>query len=319
MPLDPQVEKILLWARRANGPAFPDIGAKAAREHYARIAGTLDIVTPELAEVTDFEMPLAGRALRVRQYAPWPHHWSVPRPALVYFHGGGFTIGSIETHDRVCRVLARGGDCLVFSVDYRLAPEHRFPAAADDAFEALGWIRSHAESLGVDVDSLAVGGDSAGGTLAAASAIHARDRGWPLALQLLIYPGLSHDQDTDSHRRCAQGYLLDAETVQWFFEQYLRSPQDRLDWRFAPLLAEELAGVAPAWIAAAEFDPLRDENLAYAQRLREAGVAVEAVEYPGMIHAFFQHAGFVPAARRAHDDACAALRRAFGGYDDEPV
>ncbi|MFA7664735.1 MAG: alpha/beta hydrolase [Burkholderiaceae bacterium] len=319
MALDPQVEKILTWAARANAPAYPEIGATAAREHYARVAGTLDIVTPALAEVFDFDMPLAGRVLRVRQYAPWTHHWATPKPALVYFHGGGFTIGSIETHDRVCRVLARGGDCLVFSVDYRLAPEHRFPAAVDDAFDALAWLRSEAASLGIDLARLAVGGDSAGGTLAAASAIHARDRGWPLALQLLIYPGLSHDQNTESHRRCARGYLLDAETIQWFFGQYLRYPADRHDWRFAPLLADTLAGLAPAWIAAAGYDPLRDENVAYARRLGEEGVPVELIEYPGMIHAFFQHAGFVPAARRAHDDACAALRRAFGGFDDEPV
>ncbi|MFP5407347.1 MAG: alpha/beta hydrolase, partial [Gammaproteobacteria bacterium] len=194
---------------------------------------------------------------------------------------------------------------------YRLAPEHKFPAAADDAFDALAWIRAEAGSLGVDLGRLAVGGDSAGGTLAAACAIHARDRDWPLALQLLIYPGLSPDQQTASHRRLAEGYLLDERTIQWFFEQYLRTPEDRIDWRFAPLLAPDLRGVASAWIAAAEYDPLHDEALDYAQRLREAGVPVELVDYPGLIHSFFQHGGFVPAARRAHADAGAALRRAF--------
>ncbi len=311
MALDPQVEKILLWSRRARAPEYYEIGAQAAREHYERAAGTLDIPTPALHEVQDFEMPLAGRSLHVRQYAPWPHTWSEPRPTLLYFHGGGFTIGSVNTHDRVCRVLALGGDCLVFSVDYRLAPEHRFPAAADDAFEALAWVHSEAASLGIDLARLAVGGDSAGGTLAAASAIHARDQGWPLVLQLLIYPGLSPDQRTESHQRLADGYLLDSLTIQWFFEQYLRSPEDRLDWRFAPLLAPDLRGVAPAWIAAAEYDPLHDEALAYEQRLREAGVPVELADYPGMIHSFFQHGGFVPAAGRAHADASAALRRAF--------
>jgi acetyl esterase len=311
MALDPQVEKILLWSRRARAPEYYDIGAQAAREHYARAVATLDIAPPAVHEVLDFSMPLAGRTLGVRQYAPWPHHWTEPRPTLVYFHGGGFTIGSLETHDRVCRALALAGDCLVFSVDYRLAPENRFPAAADDAFDAFAWIRSEAASLGVDLARLAVGGDSAGGTLAAACAIHARDQGWPLALQLLIYPGLSPDQQTGSHRRLAEGYLLDARTIQWFFEQYLRSPEDRLDWRFAPLLAPDLRGIAPAWIAAAEYDPLHDEALAYAQRLRESEVPVELVDYPGMIHSFFQHAGFVPAARRAHADAGAALRRAF--------
>ena len=311
MTLDPQVRKILLWTSRANSPEYHEIGAVAARAHYEKIAGALDVMSPPLHEVLDFEIPLAGRSLRVRQYAPWPHVWSEPRPALVYFHGGGFTIGSIETHDRVCRVLALGGDCLVFSVDYRLAPEHKFPAAVDDAFGALGWLRDEAAVLGIDPGRIAVGGDSAGGTLAAACAIHARDRDWPLVLQLLIYPGVSHDQRTDSHERYADGYLLDATTIQWFFGQYLRTSEDRFDWRFAPLLAPELAGVAPAWIAAAEYDPLHDEDLAYAQRLRDSQVPVELVEYPGMIHSFFQHAGFVPAVRRAHADAGAALRRAF--------
>ncbi|HRO59940.1 MAG TPA: alpha/beta hydrolase [Burkholderiaceae bacterium] len=312
MPLDPQVEKILLWASRSNAPEYFDIGAQAARAHYEKVAGVLDIVAPPLHEVHDFEMPLAGRTLRVRQYAPWPHHWSTPRPALVYFHGGGFTIGSVDTHDRVCRVLALGGDCLVFSVDYRLAPEHKFPTAVDDAFDSLAWLRDEAGAFGIDAERLAVGGDSAGGTLAAACAIHARNQGWPLALQLLIYPGTSPDQRTDSHERYASGYILDAPTIQWFFGNYLRNGADRHDWRFAPLVAEDLRGLAPAWIAAAEYDPLRDEDLAYAQRLREAGVPVEFVEYPGMIHAFFQHAGFVPAVRKAHEDAGAALRRAFG-------
>ncbi len=312
MPLDPQVEKILQWAARARAPAWHEMGAQAAREHYERVAGTLDIVAPELHSVRDFEVELPGRSLPVRQYAPWPQHLGDPKPALLYFHGGGFTIGSLDTHDRVCRVLAREGDCLVFSVAYRLAPEHRFPCAVDDAFDALGWLITECGSLGVDPARIAVGGDSAGGTLAAASAIHARDRGWPLVLQLLLYPGLSHDQRTDSHARLASGYLLDAQTIQWFFAQYLRSPQDRLDWRFAPLLAADLSGVAPAWIAAAGYDPLHDENLAYAGRLREAGIPVALVDYPGMIHSFFQHGGFVPAARKAHDDAGRALREAFG-------
>ena len=317
MPLDPQVEKILYWAQRAKSPPFPEIGAVQARELYARSSATLDIVALPLHAVDDLALALPGRTLRVRQYAPWPLSLGEPRPALLYFHGGGFTIGSVDTHDHVCRMLAAGGDCLVFSVDYRLAPEHRFPSAQDDAFESLAWLRDEAVALGVDPARIAVGGDSAGGTLAAACAIHARDRGWPLVLQLLIYPGLSSRQDTDSYRRFASGYLLDAQTVQWFFAQTLRDERDRDDWRFAPLAAPDLRGLAPAWIAGAEYDPLIDENRAYAARLREAGVRVEFVQYDGMIHSFFQHAGFVEAARRAHDDACAALRGAFGRASSE--
>lgn len=311
MSLDAQIEKILYWSQRAKAPPYRQAGVALARELYAKASATLDIVPPTLHEVRDLELSLPGRSLRVRQYAPWPHTWAEPRPALLYFHGGGFTIGSVDTHDRVCRMLALGADCLVYSVDYRLAPEHPFPAAADDAFESLAWLRREAESLGVDAARIAVGGDSAGGTLAAASAIHARDRGWPLVLQLLVYPGVSSHQDSDSWRRYAHGYLLDTDTTQWFFAQLLRNEHDRLDWRFAPLLAEDLRGVAPAWIGAAQYDPLVDEDRAYAQRLREAGVAVTFVQYDGMIHAFFQYGGFVPTARRAHADACAALRGAY--------
>ena len=311
MPIDPQVEKIVHWAHRARQPKYPEVGAAKARELYAKAIATLDVAPAPMHDVADLDVALEGRTLKVRQYAPWPHSWAEPRPALLFFHGGGFTIGSIDTHDRVCRMLAQGGDCLVFSVDYRLAPEHKFPAAADDAFDSLGWLLAEAHALGVDPQRIAVGGDSAGGTLAAACALHARDRGWPLALQLLIYPGLCSRQGTESHRRYASGYLLDADVIQWFFANYLRSDADRDDWRFAPLLAPDLRGLAPAWIAVAEYDPLIDEGVEYAHRLAQAGVPTELRQYPGMIHAFFQHAGFVAAARRAHADACRALAGAL--------
>lgn len=312
MPLDPQVEKILYWAQRASAPAYPAIGAPLARIAYAKAAATLDVAPLPMHDVRDLQVDLPGRSLTVRQYAPREHTWAEPMPALLFFHGGGFTIGSIDTHDRLCRVLAAGADCLVYSVDYRLAPEHPFPAAADDAFDALAWLNAEALSLGVDPARIAVGGDSAGGTLAAASALHARDTGVDLVLQMLIYPGLASRQDTDSHQRLARGYLLDADVVQWFFRQYLRSEIDRDDWRFAPLMAPSVARVAPAWIALAQYDPLLDEGLSYAERLRSSGVPVTAIVYEGMIHAFFQHAGFVVRARQAHADACAALRAAFG-------
>ena len=311
MALDPQVEKILYWSQRAAAPTFPQLGAQLARVAYAKMALTLDVAPVPLHDVQDIVLELPGRRLTVRQYAPREHTWAEPMPALLYFHGGGFTIGSIDTHDRLCRVLAAGADCLVYSVDYRLAPEHPFPAAADDAFEALAWLDREALSLGVDPRRIAVGGDSAGGTLAAASALHARDTGIDLVLQLLIYPGLGSMQDTDSHRRLARGYLLDAEVIQWFFHQYLRSELDRNDWRFAPLMAPSVARVAPAWIALAQYDPLLDEGLSYAERLQTAGVPSSATVYEGMVHGFFQHAGFVVKARQAHADACAALRAAF--------
>jgi acetyl esterase len=310
--LDPQVGTLLAWVAKVGGPTWPQMGAQQARAHYERIAGTLDIAPASMHAVEDLVLELPGRRLRARHYVPRAHGWADPLPALLYFHGGGFTVGSVDTHDRVCRMLARDGGCAVLSVDYRLAPEHRFPAAVDDAFDALAWLRASHGALGIDAGRIAVGGDSAGGTLAAACAIAERDAGRPLSLQLLIYPGLAARQDSASHREFAEGFLLDADLVRWFFGNYLRSDADRDDWRFAPLVHPRLGGSAPAWIAHAGCDPLRDEGRAYAARLREAGVPVDEREYQGMIHGFFQHGGFVPAARRAHADACAALRAAFG-------
>jgi acetyl esterase len=316
VPLDPQIEKILYWAQRANAPSFESIGAQAARAFYERTALTLEIAAREMHQVQGHALALDGRTITMRQYSPRPHGWAEPMPALLYFHGGGFTIGSIDTHDRICRMLAADADCLVFSVDYRLAPEHPFPAAVDDAFDSLHWLLAQADALGVDRQRIAVGGDSAGGTLAAACAIHARDRAIPLALQLLIYPGTSGGQGTESHRRLATGYLLDADVIRWFLGNYVPGAVDRDDWRFAPLNAPSLARVAPAWIALAEYDPLVDEGLDYAERLRTAGVAVDCTVYAGMVHAFFQHAGFVLAARKAHSDASAALSAAFAAAAD---
>jgi acetyl esterase len=312
MTLDPQVRKLLDWVEKAGGPDYSAIGAAAARAHYEKVATTLEIPAATMHAVEDLQVSLPGRTLRVRHYVPREHGWAEPMPALIYLHGGGFTIGSVDTHDRICRMLAAQADCVVLSVDYRLAPEHPFPAAADDAFDVLAWVRREAGSLGIDPARLAVGGDSAGGTLATASAIHARDNGWPLVLQLLIYPGVAGRQTSASHRAFASGYLLDFDLVAWFFRNYVSEETERDDWRFAPLEHPDLRGVAPVWMAIAGYDPLRDDDRAYVQQLREAGVAVEAIEYPGMVHAFFQHGGFVPEARRAHADAVAALRRAFG-------
>ena len=316
--LDPQVAQLLAWVERAGGPSYASMGATAARAHYERIATTLDIAPAALAAVDDLAVALPGRTLRVRHYVPREHGWAEPMPALLFFHGGGFTIGSVDTHDRVCRMLARDADCVVLSVDYRLAPEHRFPAAADDAVEMLDWVRRECGALGIDPARLAVGGDSAGGTLATAAAIHARDQGWPLVLQLLIYPGVAGRQTSASHHEFGRGFLLDVDVVSWFFANYVRDDRDRDDWRFSPISHPDLRGVAPTWMAIAGFDPLRDDDRAYAARLREAGVPTVVDEYPGMIHAFFQHGGFVRTARQAHGEAVAALRRAFGTAPGTP-
>ncbi len=312
--IDPDVAKVLLAASRSRAPSYQAIGPLAARALYERTAPILDVAPEPLAAVDDWTVEdgaerRGGAPLRVRRYCATEPSWSDLRPALLYFHGGGFMIGSVQTHDRLCRRLAALSGCFVISVDYRLAPEHRFPAAADDAFDALAWLRREAPSLGIDPERLAVGGDSAGGTLAAACALHARDRGWALALQMLLYPGLGAEQDTRSHRDFAKGYLLDADLVQWFFSHYLTRPEDRRDWRFAPLVHPDLAGVAPAWIALAHYDPLVDEGRAYAERLAAAGVAVQCRLYEGMIHSFMLFGGLVRKARIAQQEAADALRR----------
>ena len=314
--LDPQARALLDLIEASGLPAIHTLDASEARHVYRERRTYSQPEPPAVAEVRELAADGPAGAIPLRLFRPQGPQAGHRLPALVYYHGGGWTIGDLDTHDTLCRQLANASRCTVISVDYRMGPEHRFPAAVDDCVAATRWVHAHAGELGIDATRLAVGGDSAGGTLAAACAIHARDQGWPLALQLLIYPGTSPDQRTDSHERYASGYILDAPTIQWFFGNYLRGDEDRQDWRFAPLVAEDLRGLAPAWIAAAEYDPLRDEDFAYAQRLREAGVPVECVEYPGMIHAFFQHGGFVPAARRAHEDAGAALRRAFASARD---
>jgi acetyl esterase len=291
--------------------------AQAARASYEKSAPILEIASAPMFAVEDMRVPTRdGATIRARLYQAVEPSWAEPAPALIYYHGGGFTVGSVDTHDALCRMFARDGKCTVLSVDYRLAPEHKFPTAVDDAFDALVWLHAHAAQFGIDTGRLAVGGDSAGGTLATVCAVLARDAGIALSLQLLIYPGTTGYQETDSHSRLADGFLLSGETIQWFFDQYVRDASDRDDWRFAPLDgkrgAPDFGGLAPAWIATAEYDPLSDEGDAYALKLRDHGNEVTLRRYPGMIHEFFKMGGFVPDVAHAHAEAAAALRRAFG-------
>ena len=280
-----------------------------ARAAYQAGADVLEVPKAALARVEDLKIPARdGHALPARLYAPTTE---VGLPVLLYTHGGGFTIGNIATHDILCRELARLAGCMVVSLDYRLAPEHRFPTASNDAWDALQWLAAHAESLGADPARLAVGGDSAGGTLAAVNAILARDAGLPLALQLLIYPGCAAHQDTPSHTTFARGLVLEEPAISWFFGNYVRSREERDDWRFAPLNAPDVDGVAPAWVGLAECDPLVDEGIEYADKLRLAGVAVDLDIYRGVTHEFIKMGRALPEARQAHADAARALRRAF--------
>ncbi|WP_284414040.1 alpha/beta hydrolase [Acidovorax sp. SUPP3334] len=295
---------------RANRPPLHTLPPTEARAAYEAGAGVLEVPKAMLERVEDLQIPARdGQALHARLYAPTR---GVRLPVLLYLHGGGFTIGSVATHDVLCRELARLAGCMVVSLDYRLAPEHRFPTACDDAWDALAWLAVQAAVLGADPARIAVGGDSAGGTLAAVNAILARDAGLPLALQLLFYPGCAAHQDTPSHAAFAHGLVLEEASITWFFDNYVREPADRDDWRFAPLNAPDVDGVAPAWIGLAECDPLVDEGVDYADKLRSAGVAVDLEIYRGVTHEFIKMGRAIPEARQAHADAAAALRMAFG-------
>ena len=279
----------------------------AARAAYESAAEVLEPPRAKLARVEDFEIPAAdGTPLRARLYAP--SHDRLP--LLLYLHGGGFVVGSLETHDSLCRQLAQRSGGAVVALDYRLAPEHRFPTAVNDAWSALRWLPDHASALGLDGHRVAVGGDSAGGTLAAVCALLARDAGLPLALQLLVTPGAAANADSVSYRMFGNGFLLDSATVGWFFDHYI-DRCDRHDWRFAPLLADDLEGAAPACVILAECDPVVDEGLAYADRLRAAGVPVALELVRGVTHDFIKMGRALKEAGAAQDAAAAALKQAW--------
>ena len=260
--------------------------------------------------VEDRTIPGPAGPLSVRLY--WPDA-AGPVPAIAYYHGGGHVIGSLDTHDLIARNLCHGAQALVCSVDYRMGPEHRFPAAVEDSFAALEWLAANAAGLGGDPARLGVHGDSAGANLAAVVSLMARDKGTPkLRLQSLVYPVADYSLSTPSYQTFAEGYgLLTRAAMQWFQQHYLRSPADAAEWRASPIRARSHAGVAPAIVVAAECDVLHDDGAGYAEALRRAGVAVEYREYPGMIHAFF---GMVPAvddAMNAQRAVAAAFQRAF--------
>ncbi|MBL0391262.1 alpha/beta hydrolase [Ramlibacter monticola] len=293
-------------ARSRHVPLYR-LSPQQARAAYEKGAQVLEPAEPPLARVQDLAIPAGGDAsIPARLYAPGQG----VLPVLLYFHGGGFTIGSIESHDTLCRTLASLSGCAVVSVGYRLAPEHRFPTAVDDAWSATRWLAQHAASLGLDPQRIAIGGDSAGGTLATVCATLARDAGLPLRLQLLFYPGCAARQEARSHRRYHQGLILEQSHIEYFFGQYIHEAE-RDDWRFAPLNTPDLEGVAPAWFGLAECDPLVDDAIAYADKLRAEGVPVELEIFRGVTHEFIKMGRALPEARQAHADAAAALQRAM--------
>lgn len=303
MQVHPQVAALLERVARSPLPPYHTVSPFVARRIYRDTRAVLAPKAPELPEVR----LLATEKFALRVYRPVPGE---TLPALVYFHGGGWTIGDIDTHDTLCRQLAVGARCVVVSVDYRLAPEHPFPAAVEDCFAATRYVADNAAKL--KVSGIAVGGDSAGGNLAATVALLARDAGGPrLAFQLLIYPATDQRCASASHERNAQGYLLTRDAIEYFRRAYLPKEQDWTDWRASPLLARSHAGLPPALVTTAGFDPLLDEGRAYAEKLSAAGVRVTYREFADMLHGFVLFGGVVDTANTAVAECCAALRAAF--------
>jgi acetyl esterase len=303
MPLDPQAQALI--ASVAGGKPVEEMTVaegRAALEERMRLTGG----HPEpVASVRD----ALAEFVPVRIYMP---EGSGPLPGLVYFHGGGWVRGSLQSHDTLCRALANGAGCVVVSVDYRMAPEHKFPAAIDDAFAATRWVSAHASELGIDPERLAVAGDSAGGNLTAAVTLLARDQGGPkLVHQTLLYPVTDYNLDTPSYLANASGYMLTREAMRFYWRHYLRSDADADDPRASPLRAARFDGLPPALVITAEFDPLLDEGREYAARLSSAGVPTTYSEYLGMVHGFVTSAGVLDQGKGAIAEACSALRAAF--------
>lgn len=309
MPLDPQMKAVLDRLAPVRASMVEKLGPlQARRTSPAQPPGEVEPV----ARVENRPIPGPGGEIPVRIY--WPAG-DGPFGALVYFHGGGWVAGGLDMTDQSCRLLTNKGNCVTVSVDYRLAPEHKFPAAIEDGYAALTWVAGHAADLNCDPARIAVGGASAGGNIAAALALMARDRKGPrLAYQLLVYPVTSSACDTPSHRQFANDsyYFLTSADAKWVWEQYLASDADRTNPYASPAHAKTLAGLPPAFVITAEYDPLRDEGEAYAARLREEGVPVAFKRYAGVTHAFFGMTAAIEKARIAVADAGAALRVAIG-------
>jgi acetyl esterase len=297
--LHPQVEQLLERVAQSPLPQLHEVPAHVARRIYRDTRAALSPGAPEVAEA---RLLIAPGPVALRYYRPLGARADEQLPALVYFHGGGWVIGDLDTHDVLCRQLANGARCAVYSVDYRMGPEHPFPAAVEDCVAATQFVAGRHPRV-------AVGGDSAGGNLAAVVALHARDHGGPpIAYQLLVYPATDQRLQHPSIRRNGEGYLLTKKGMDYFQAQYLPRKEDFVDWRASPLLAKSLAGLPPAYVITAGYDPLLDEGCAYAERMAKEGVEVAYREYPDMVHGFILFGGVLDTANAAVAECCEKLR-----------
>lgn len=307
--LDVQVQLLLWLAKRVGRKPHAEMGLVRARRELERGGTVLSLLTTPMARVADLATDGASR-VPLRLYVPRALAGLVDAPALVYLHGGGFALGSRDSHDGLCRYVAEHTPCVVVSVEYRLAPEHKFPAAVDDSVAALRWVQAHAKELGIDPARIAIGGDSAGGNLSAVTCLEQkRDGVMQPRLQVLLYPATDLTRAMPSHRVYGNGFLLDRQDVDWFVDQYVRSKDDLLDPRGSPLFAKDFTGLPPALVVTAGFDVLRDEGEAYARKLEDAGVRVMLHRDPGMVHGYLSVPAAIDASRRRLDDVCSVVRR----------
>jgi acetyl esterase len=311
MPLDPAMKAFLDQMAAQPGPKMHELPPPEAR---ALFAGLMEAVGPKdvpIGKVSNLAFTGPGGEVPLRVYSPIAAT-AEALPTLVYFHGGGFVIGNLDTHDGLCRILANEAGLRVIAVDYRLAPEHKYPAAVDDAFAALVYIEANASELGVDANRLAVGGDSAGGALAAVVTQMAKEKGGPrVAYQLLLFPVTQIGGETDSLRDYAEGYFLERVGLEWFYAAYLPEGADKNDPRISPLAAASFEGLPPAYLMTASCDPLHDEGIRYGTALACAGVDVTVADHAGLVHDFIYLQAVLPQAADALKDAAAALRRAL--------
>ncbi len=309
--LDADAAAVYKAFQEAGRPAYETLTPDEARAYYLAARLVTNPEPPDMAEVKDLSIPAPHGAIPARLYRPRDaRQVDGLAPALVFFHGGGWVIGNLESHDVACRTLAQAGELVVISIDYRLAPEHKFPAAVDDALTATQWVADHARALGIDAARLSVGGDSAGGNLTAVVALAARDgKGPALAGQVLIYPATDFAMAHPSHSEPETSVLLTHSVIRWFRDHYLTGAADIHDWRASPAKAATLAGLPPAYVLTAGADPLRDEGDEYARRLQEAGVPVTHRSFPGQFHGFFTMGKLLQQANVAASDIGAWLKR----------
>jgi|LauGreDrversion4_2_1035121.scaffolds.fasta_scaffold08806_3 acetyl esterase len=307
--LDPQAQALMQLMIDKGVPPVNSMTPVEARSSYRSRRTFTQPDAPEVFKVEDKVVSYEGVNVPVRVYHPHAAQSQAALPGLVYLHGGGWTVGDLDTHDVLCRSLCLQADIVVVSVDYRMGPEHKFPAAYDDTVAAFNWTVAHAASLGIDASSIAIGGDSAGGNLSAAACLGLRGQAVQPAFQLLIYPATIMWQDTASYHANGKGYMLTQESIAYYTENYLRNREDAKDWRASPQLAESHAGLAPAFVMTAGFDPLRDEGLMYANALSKAGVSAQYICFERQIHGFITMGRVMQEANTAVS-LCASVLRA---------